>query len=64
MSEQEFQQAVQEFFDNGGKVEVLPYHGPRWNEVEPSKVGSIWAKGYTKAAVSGFATVDSVKDIT
>lgn len=61
MTEQEFQQAVQEFLDNGGKVQQLPYHGPRGSEVPVNRTGSIWSKGYSKAAVTGFATVDSVK---
>ena len=62
-TEAEFQQATKEFLDNGGVIQVIPPVGLKPNEVTfPNRTGSIWAKGYTRAAVSGFATVDSVKD--
>ena len=55
---------VKEFLAKGGKIQKVAPRGKRWDEVTfPNRFGSIWAKGYTRAAVSGFASVDSVKDI-
>lgn len=33
MNEQQFQEAMQEFLNNGGQVEKLPYHGPSGSEL-------------------------------
>jgi len=56
MTEEQFQQAVKEFFANGGKVQQLPYRDPK-NTTFESK-GVIASTGFSRAQVNGFAAVD------
>lgn len=51
MTELEFQTAMQEFLNNGGAVEQVPYNGPRFTEKTFPRRGYVWATGATKAAL-------------
>lgn len=49
MTNAEFELAMKEFTDNGGKVEQLEYHGPRFVEKTFPRRGYLWATGATTA---------------
>ena len=49
MTNLEFETAMKEFLDNGGVVEQLPYHGPRFVEKTFPRRGYVWATGATTA---------------
>lgn len=51
MTNLEFELAMKEFKDNGGKVETLAYYGPRFVEKTFPQRGYVWAKGATKASL-------------
>lgn len=51
MTELEFQTATKEFFANGGVVEKLAYHGPRFVEKTFIQRPYLWATGATRASL-------------
>ena len=54
-TDKEYQSAMNAYLKKGGKVETLPARKPRPSEKTfINRTGSIWKKGYTKSAVSGF----------
>ena len=57
MTNQEYQQAVQEFLTNGGKVQTLPYQKPGATSISK---GAVWSKGFSRARASGYASVDAL----
>lgn len=57
MTNQEFEQAVKEFLENGGKVQTVPYQKPGATHITK---GAIWSKGFSKSLNSGFAAVEAL----
>ena len=55
MTNQEFEQAVQEFLNNGGKVQTIPYQKPG---ASATSKGAVWSKGFSRSRASGYAEVD------
>ena len=58
MTEQEFQSAVSDFLQNGGKVQVLSYRNPSSTTFESK--GVIASTGFSRSQVNGFASVDAL----
>lgn len=55
MTNQEFEQAVQEYLNNGGKVQTIPYQKPGATSISK---GAVWSKGFSRSVASGYASVD------
>ncbi|NDB58884.1 hypothetical protein EB001_10580 [bacterium] len=54
-TDKQYDDAIKAYLKKGGKVETLPTRKPRPSEKTfINRTGSIWKKGYTKSAVSGF----------
>lgn len=51
MTELEFQTALKEFYDNGGQIEQLAYHGPRFVEKTFLKKGYVASMGAQAAGL-------------
>lgn len=49
MTKLEYNQVVQEFLNNGGVIQQIPYAGPRFVEQTFPKRGYVWATGATNA---------------
>ena len=51
MNNKDFELAIAEFKQAGGKVETLNYYGPRFTEKTFPQRGYVWSKGATRAAL-------------
>jgi hypothetical protein len=58
MTDQEYQQAMQDFLSNGGKVQQIPYHKPGASTFISK--GAVWSKSFSRARASGYSSVDAL----